>query len=284
VKSRLLLLGGLLVLGGLLGSGTSRAQPAPIPYDEENEPTPEPPSATPAPTEPRPLPPLGPPPPPVATAPVPPPPPPPAANTAIPPPTRPPPAALRRFFVGLGMAVGFFSPSSVNTYIEDRTHQLGTVIVLDGFSGMFVNVVPRFTATFVPIRFLELSAVGEVAWGPKSLSVTNGGSELFSFMRYALGFEAIGCFPLHRHGDGPFLGAGFTYNWMHFENFAASAPGLRLMGGYRILSGKLSLQPFAAFDWIRGGAGTPISSAHPQEMYLNYTGFLVGFNIHLGIY
>ncbi len=112
---------------------------------------------------------------------------------------------------------------------------------------------------------------------------TNKDSQLFGFMRYSPGLVAKFHLPVFKHGKSVFAGVGFIYHWMSFESFSASAPGLRVLLGFELYTGTSMIELFGAFDYAKAGTGEPIGYGHAEEMVLNYTGGLVGFNIHFGL-
>jgi len=189
----------------------------------------------------------------------------------------------KQFFLGLGFSFGLFAPPDVNSYMEGWQDSLGTTMSQSGFTGMFLNLIPRIAVTYKPLKYVEVQAVGEIAWGPKIIS-SNVESKVFSFVRFSPGIVGSFHLPVGQHGKSIYAGVGFIYHWMVFEDFSADTPGLRVEAGFELYTSKTMIELFAAFDYAKADAGAPIGYGDNASMILNYTGVMLGFNIHFGLF
>jgi len=180
------------------------------------------------------------------------------------------------FLLGPGFSFGIFSPGDVNNYLEEKTSSYS---MESGFSGMFLNLVPRFSFAFAPIQYVEIEAVGEFGWGPKIISVKGGDSKVYSFIRGSVGATVTGHIPLKNYKYALFGGAGFMYHWMAFEDYDANTPGARAVLGFRIYKKTFTPSILVIFDYARA---TDVSQATPFE--LNYTGVMIGANFHFRVF
>jgi hypothetical protein len=192
-------------------------------------------------------------------------------------------------FVGPGLGLGFFNPSDVNQYMENWLDSQGSYSVQEGFSGMVLNVVPRISVSFAPIKYLQLQAVGELGWGPKIVMVQNGESEFFNFMRYSVGLMVNGHLPLGNDRYSIYLGGGVLHHWMAFKDYDGSGLGYRGQLGIRFLGRRLIPELYVAFDYATASTGMPLNAGKitrsdgsvamgpaTGEMKLDYTGVTLG--------
>lgn len=189
-------------------------------------------------------------------------------------------------FLGPGLSFGFFYPADVNSYMEAWVDRQGTVVSQSGFTGMFLNLVPRVTFEFLPLPYLGIQAVGEVGWGPKILSVSGGDSEFFNFMRYSGGGGVNGYLPLKQGSMALLAGGAVLYHHMDFDGYAKGTVGFRGKLGLRIYNRRFTPEIVVAFDWARaeldrGDPHDPARSRGPAA--LNYTGVLIGANFYFNL-
>ena len=283
-------LAAVLLLGVLVLPVSAGAQEAP----EEpgvNAPPASHPAAEPAPVEPPPPPPevvapRRPPPRPVKPA-----PPPPPPKKIGRPRSRLAAAATRTLFIGGGLTFGFFWPGDVNDHMESWQNSQGGIVVQEsGFSGMLLNLVPRFAVSVVPIRFVEITGLMEIGWGPKIITVRNGDSEVFSFVRYSPGATVNAHIPISDRRDSIFLGGGVLYHHLVFKDYSADTVGFRGQIGYKMFTNSIMVEGFLAFDYATGDTGMLKTynkcNGDPDcnpEMNLNYTSVQIGFNVYYGI-
>ena len=192
-------------------------------------------------------------------------------------------AATRTLFVGGGLTFGFFWPGDVNDHMQSWQNSQGSVVVQQsGFSEMIFNLVPRLAISVVPIRYLEITAMMELGWGPKIITVINGDSEFFNFMRYSPGAVLNAHIPISDRRDSIFLGGGVFYHHLGFQDFSANAVGFRGQAGYKMFTNSIMVEGFLAFDYTTGDTGMP-KVYGGGEMVLNYTSVQIGFNVYYGI-
>ena len=184
------------------------------------------------------------------------------------------------FLIGPGLSLGIFYPSEVNNYMERWLDNQGTVVSKSGFTGMFINIVPRVTMEFLPIEYVGIEVLGELGWGPKIISIEGGDSKIFSFVRYSVGGAVNGYIPLSGGRKAIKLGVGGLFHHMSFEGFSTNTVGFRAQAGYRIYQRIFTPEIFAAFDYAKGDVGTPggFTSNYPKN--LNFTGVIVGVNFY----
>lgn len=192
-------------------------------------------------------------------------------------------AATRTLFVGGGLTFGFFYPGDVNDHMQSWQNSQGAVVIQQsGFTGMVLNLVPRLAVSVVPVRFLEITGMAEVGWGPKIITVLNADSEFFNFMRYSGGATLNAHIPISDRRDSIFLGGGVIYHHLSFQEFSADAVGFRGQAGYKMFTNSLLVEGFLAFDYTIGDTGMP-KKYGDGEMSLNYTSVQIGFNVYYGI-
>ena len=71
---------------------------------------------------------------------------------------------------------------------------------------------------------------------------------------------------------------------MSFEDYSANNPGFRAELGFELYTNKMMIEIFAAFDYARADTKTPIGYGNTDTMILNYTGVIMGVNLHFGIF
>jgi hypothetical protein len=181
--------------------------------------------------------------------------------------------SARRMMIllGPGLSFGGFSPGDVNQYIDDK---VSGYTVQSGFSGMILNIVPRVTASFSPIEYVQIEAVGEIGWGPKMID-KGSSTDLYSFVRYSGGVTVTGHIPLKSYRFSLFGGAGFVYHWMSFEEHAAGTPGARALLGFRMYNKVFTPEIVLMFDY---------ASANDGPFNLNYTGVTLGVNFNFRLF
>jgi hypothetical protein len=216
----------------------------------------------------------------------------------------PPPAPAKThgmsLLLGGGASVGAFFPVHVNNYIENWQNSQGDIVIRQsGETSMLLYMVPRLTATFAPIEYLQLQAVGELGWSPKIAVVTGArdASQFFNFMRFSGGALVNGNMPLTASGRfSLFVGAGAFFHYMTFESYAAAAPGFRGQFGGRYRNGRFAADVFIAYDYVDQDTGKPMNSSKTTNadgslgtstsagtMHLNYSGLMVGMNAYFDV-
>lgn len=194
------------------------------------------------------------------------------------------PAIGRRWFVGAGFSLGFFNPGGVNGYLEAYQRDLGPTISESGFASMVVYLVPRLAVSVNLGKYVQLSALGELGWGPKVVS-SNRESRLFSFLRFSGGLLATFHLPLSvLRGDSLFLGGGPLLHHMRFEEFSATTAGMRVKAGYRLYEGIMMIEGFVAFDYARKETSEPMGSGISRLMVLDFSGLMFGATVHFGLF
>ena len=211
------------------------------------------------------------------------------AASAHRPPPRPQRTAARRMMLllGPGMSLGFFSPGDVNRYMEQ---QISGATIQSGFSGMFLNIVPRISVGFAPIEYVQITAVGEIGWGPKIIEVqgSSSSSDSYHFVRYSGGGTITGHIPIKNYRFSLFGGGGALFHWMSFEEFEAGGPGARAVLGFRMYNKTFTPEIVLMFDYAHAKHQGTTSDPHtgvvtPITFDLNYTGVTIGVTFHFKV-
>jgi hypothetical protein len=195
------------------------------------------------------------------------------------------------FSLGIGFNFGFFVSediTDVNSHIYQKTkaeeiENWGSSSVIRSDTLMYLSLVPRFTINIMPIRYLMIQILGEVAWGPKFVIDVMGESHTYNFMRYSPGLILNAYLPLgSTKKHSLFLGGGVLYNFLEFEGYEANSIGGRGQFGYRVDWTSLALEVFVAYDYARGESGE-YNPYIGREMTLDYSSFLIGLNFYFKI-
>ncbi len=187
--------------------------------------------------------------------------------------------------IGPGLSLGIFAPGDVNDWLDGK---FGSSTV-EGTPGMYINFVPRISAAFSPIEYVQIQAVGEIGWGPKMVQRSGGSSDIYSFTRFSVGTVVTGHLPLKNYRYNLYGGAGFLYHWMSFEDFSGDTPGARAVLGFRIYNRTFTPEIVLTFDYAR--ATTAIENIDPhtgmpsvRDFTLDYTGVTIGANFHFNLF
>ena len=170
----------------------------------------------------------------------------------------------KHFYFAIGFGEGFFYPGDVNDYIE---HHIQDIEVTSGVENLFLNIVGRASLIYQINKTIDISLIGEYAWGPKLIAVTNGENKYFHFDRATTGITAKFHIPVKSGKNSMFFTPGLLYNFMKFEEYKANALGARFGAGFSFNFKKFKLQPFACFDYTK---------AIDDGFELNYTGGQIG--------
>ncbi len=176
----------------------------------------------------------------------------------------------KHFYFGVGISYGFFYPGDVNDYIKaDLSH----VSITSGVEDMFLNLVGRMSFTIRVHKSIDLSLIGEYAWAPKFIVVSNGGDEYYHFNRFTPGLIAKFHIPIGSGKNTIFFAPGLTYNIMKFEMYKANAPGAKAEIGLSFNFRKFSMQPFICYDYAKA-----VDDRDGHEFELNYSGVQLGID------
>jgi hypothetical protein len=99
----------------------------------------------------------------------------------------------------------------------------------------------------------------------------------FSYNKVAPQVIANFYVPMGKGKNALMLGGGITYNFLSFEEFKASCPGLKLQVGYSMQMGHFNVQPLLTFNYVDG-----TSTNTTRTLNMNYTGAHIGalFSFH----
>jgi hypothetical protein len=175
----------------------------------------------------------------------------------------------------LGLGIGFFYPGDVNDYIEEEINA--------GMSSSYNTEIYAYLEVKGGITFrlknVDFSALLEFDISPKFVTVSGGDDISYAFTRVAPEISANYYIPNKTGRNAFFIGAGVSYGFLDFRDFAASAPGIKLQAGYSMQFGKFNLQPYGCFRYTKAtdssGAIWGTMDQH-VEIDLDYTGGQIG--------
>jgi hypothetical protein len=177
---------------------------------------------------------------------------------------------FKKFAVGPGISInlGVFSPDDVNEYISDA---LSSYTILFGNTDMIIYYELSAFLNF-KTRWVDVQPTLTYAIAPKIII----GAESFYFSRVSPGVLANFFIPTGLSGKNAlFIGGGFQYHMMDFDNFEGNDLGFRLQLGFDLQFGGFNLQPVLALNIAEAKGTAP--SASPLNM--NYTGGQIGINM-----
>lgn len=177
-------------------------------------------------------------------------------------------------YPSFGVAAGFFYPGDVNKYISSSLAAAG-VTKQYGTSDMFVNYEIHGGVTF---RMKQVDFSGELAFAfaPKWIYVENGDNVHFYFNRISPGISANYYIPMKSEKMEFFVGGGFQYHFMKFEDFKGSNPGFCIRMGVSMQFGRFNLQPNVSFLYAKSKDTITGSGITEYNFDMNYTSGIIG--------
>jgi len=146
-----------------------------------------------------------------------------------------------------GFGIGFFYPGDVNDYIEEEL--VAGTIATNTELYMYLEVKGGLTFR---LKQVDFSALLEYDIAPKFVVVSGGGDDFsYSYSRISPEISANYYIPGKSGKNAFFIGGGINYSFMKFEDFSASAPGVKVQLGYSMQFGKFNLQPYVAFRYTK---------------------------------
>ena len=182
-------------------------------------------------------------------------------------------SSTQTVYPSFGIGFGFFYPKDVNDYIE-ASLPAGYVTEY-GFSDLIVYYDLHAGITFRMKQF-DISGILEYNIAPKLIFITNGDDMSFVFHRVAPGISANYYIPMASGIHAFFIGGGFQYSFMIFEDFKASSPGFKLQAGVSLQFSRINIQPFGAFVYA---IATDSSNPDWGDFSMNYTSGQIGVNL-----
>jgi hypothetical protein len=175
---------------------------------------------------------------------------------------------------GIGIGIGFFYPSAVNDRIKEENLNID---VSTGFEDIVMNLDLRASLTFKVKPNIDLSLVGEYAWGPKFFIVIGADSRYFHFDKFSPLVIAKFHKPIKSGRHSIFFAPGISYNFMKFTDYnkdvaKGNALGGRAEIGYSFNFGRMSMQPFILFDYAKA------VDKSLNDFELNYSGGQIGID------
>jgi hypothetical protein len=175
-------------------------------------------------------------------------------------------------YPSFSIGLGFFYPSDVNDYI---TNEMMSSYTETYNTDIYLNFELRGGLSF-RMKKLEISGSFECAFAPKVVV----GADSYSFNRFSPLVSAIYYIPVGSSGKNALLvGGGIHYNFLKFEDFKGSNPGLKLMVGYSMQAGHFNLQPNLSVNIIKAEGSSDYDNGFgytTNYLDLNYTGVNIG--------
>jgi hypothetical protein len=178
------------------------------------------------------------------------------------------PAKSSMIYPTIGLGIGFFYPQDVNDYIKSDLSSMGYTALNEDLY-MYLEIK---AGVALRLKKVDFNLALEYDLGPK---VVVGGDETFTY-----GFNRISpelsfnyYIPNNSGKNAFFIGAGFHYSFMKFEEFSGSAPGFKAQLGYSLQFSKFNLQPYLAFRYAKS---TDTSTNFGSDFDLDYTGGQIG--------
>lgn len=181
---------------------------------------------------------------------------------------------------GGGGTFGIIYPKEVNQYIESWLNAQGDYTTTeDGFTEMVLALVPNLSLLYSPIEYVNFELFTEFSWAPKILSVQNGESNIFHFIRFSPGLNVLCNIPFNSYKNSIFFGGGVEFDLMRFEDFVGKSLGVRAKAGLRLYMPKRTLDVFGAV-LVTKDESNMVSDQHIE---LNYTTVMFGTTVYLNI-
>lgn len=183
------------------------------------------------------------------------------------------------FYFGAGVNVGFFYPTDINDYLEDR---YSNYILEFGMYGMIMYYTINIDGAFFFCRYTELKLELECSASPKFISADETDFYLFNRITPALKFN------FHIPAGSRmsvYLGPGVNYNRLKFKgpDFTNTRTCIGLSGqaGVMVRFRKFAIQPGFTFNYIKAEGNAPNffngdTYAYPNTMDYSYTGGQIG--------
>src|SRR5512145_1652960 len=156
-------------------------------------------------------------------------------------------------YPSFGIGIGFFYPSDVNDYIDA---ELSNYITVNEDMYMYLEVKGGLTYR---LKKVDFSGMLEFDVGPK---IATSGDETYTYFFTRIAPEIGANYYISgRSGKNAFfIGAAVSYAWLKFEEFSASAPGIKGQVGYSMQFGKFNMQPYIAFRYNKATEDLEIGS------------------------
>ena len=183
------------------------------------------------------------------------------------------------FYFGAGVNVGFFYPSDINDYLEDR---YSNYVLEFGTYSMIMYYTFNIDGAFFFSRFTELKLELECSASPKFISADE--TDIYLFNRITPGLK----FNFHIPAGtkmSVYLGPGVNYNRLKFKgpDFTKTRTCLGLSGqaGVMIRFRKFAIQPGFTFNYIPGkkedSSDEPdYATTYQTGLDFSYTGGQIG--------
>jgi hypothetical protein len=181
-------------------------------------------------------------------------------------------SAKLRVYPSFGIGIGFFYPQDVNQYIKDEiVSRYGTSYNTDLY--MYLEVKGGITFR---LKHVDFNGMLEYDIAPKFAIVTGGDNISYNYSKISPEVSANYYFPSKSARHSFFIGGGVNYNFMKFEKYSASSPGIKMQFGYNMQLHKLNLQPYLAFKYIKAK-----DTSNIVDFDLDYTGGQIGVIISI---
>jgi hypothetical protein len=171
------------------------------------------------------------------------------------------------FYPSVGFGIGFFYPSDVNDYIEFDMASQGVAGSYNTSLYMYLEVKAGLTYR---MKCFDITGGFEYDVAPKFILVSGSSVNSITYFYHRLSPEisANYYFSTKNSKNAFFIGGGANYSFLSFEEYRASAPGLKVQLGYSMQFDKFNLQPYGAFRYTRATD----SSTGMDDFVMDYTG------------
>ena len=176
-----------------------------------------------------------------------------------------------KFGIGFGIGFGFFSPSDVNNWLENKYSNYTTANL-----SLYMNENLSFVATFRPVSMLRINVSAEAGMGPKLVITDNDGTKYHNFGRYSGGVEAYLNVPIGSGKHSMLFGVGSFYHHLYFEGYSGNTIGVRVIPfGMSFSLGKFQPQILLGGDLL----SNVIDNSHDYDFELNYNHGFIHINL-----
>lgn len=179
----------------------------------------------------------------------------------------------------VGYSIGFFYPKAVNQYLED----LYSMYTFEsGFPEIIINYYLNLGYSHTIQKNFDIEFLGDIAWAPKFIVITNGPSDFHSYWKFSGGILPQIKIPMKE--DFLFISAGPSYNFLKFHSNEGSALGFKTKLGY-IYNKRQGFQVFGMFDYAKTDIDRPSIFSGPSGYVpeLSYVNFSIGANFYFGL-
>ncbi|HPM12745.1 MAG TPA: hypothetical protein PK734_04560 [Bacteroidales bacterium] len=178
----------------------------------------------------------------------------------------------KKIGIGFGIGFGFFYPSDVNDYLEERYQNYSTVNL-----SIYMNEQLSITATYRLAKYMRINITGEAAIGPKLMST----GTFYNYGRFSGGAELYFNKPIGSTKHSFIFGVGPMYHHMYFEGSKGNDLGMRIIPfGISMQFGKFQPQVIVGCDLLSKAQSRiqEYNSGITRDFEMSYNGGFVHIN------